>query len=323
MSNPPLYPLLLNPALKVKVWGGRKLADYMQKSLPTDEPYGESWELHDSATVANGALAGRTLGDLLADYGTDLVGIHNDPAHGFPLLVKLLDASKWLSIQVHPNDAQAAELEGEPRGKTEAWVVLHAEPDSQLVIGITPETTRDSMAEAIRTGTLEEHVVYANVKTGDVLFIEANTVHAIGPGLLIYEIQQSSDTTYRLYDWNRVGLDGNLRELHIDKGVQVSNLETLPTVTRPMTEYAPVLTLVDCPYFKTNWHHLNANDGAVTWLNTYNKFHALTCVRGEAWVKVNDTITTFSIGQTVIMPASIGAYALGGEGDVLQSWQPN
>lgn len=322
MTRTPLYPLILDPTLHVKVWGGRNLAERFGKALPTEDPYGEAWELHDTSTVSNGPLAGHTLADLTADYGHALIGTHNDPAEGFPLLIKLLDASDWLSVQVHPDDAQAAELEGESRGKTEAWVVLYAEPDARLVIGIQPETPREDMAAAIRNGTLEQLIVYAGVQAGDVLFIPANTVHAIGPGLVIYEVQQSSNTTYRLYDWNRVGLDGNPRELHIEKGVAVSNLERLPSVERPHTDYAPVTTLVESPYFKTNWHHLDA-DSTTTWLNTYGKFHVLTCVRGEAWVRVDEQQTAFTVGQTVLMPATVGAYSFGGNGDVLRSWQPN
>ena len=145
--------------------------------------------------------AARSLGDLAADYGADLLGMGNDPAAGLPLLAKLIDASAWLSIQVHPNDEQARALEKEPRGKTEAWVILHAEPGAKLVIGLERGTTRERMAEAIGRGQLEALLAYAEVKSGDVLYIPANTIHALGPGILIYEIQQSSDVTYRLYDW--------------------------------------------------------------------------------------------------------------------------
>jgi len=230
MPKPKLYPMLLDPALDLRVWGGRHLETVMGKTLPTAEPYGESWEMHDTSTVVNGALAGRTLGDLLATFGADLIGERNDPRKGIPLLVKLLDANDWLSVQVHPNDAQARELEGEPRGKTEAWYVIAAEPDAKLVIGLLPDATPASMAEAIRDNRLEELLVYANVVAGDVLYIPAGTVHALGPGVLVYEIQQSSDITYRLYDWGRMGLDGKPRALHIDKGIAVSQLGHLPPI---------------------------------------------------------------------------------------------
>ena len=319
-----LYPLLLEPSLHTKVWGGRKLETVMGKSLPSANPYGESWELHDTATVANGPLAGQTLATLLAEYGTALVGHANDPAAGFPLLAKFLDANDWLSIQVHPNNEQAAELEGEPRGKTEAWIVLHAEEGAQLVVGVQPGTSREDMAAAIRAGTLEEIVVYADVRAGDVLLLDANTVHALGPGIIIYEIQQSSDTTYRLYDWNRVGLDGKPRNLHIEKGVAVSNVDFVPQIKRFGHRANPVVTLVENEYFKTNLHHLNAGDGvATTSIQTHGKFHALTCTRGEATVAADGTMLTLTLGQTALIPASVAGYKLTGTGDVLRSWQPN
>lgn len=317
----PLYPLLLEPSLHTKVWGGRKLETVLHKTLPTADPYGESWELHDSATVANGELAGRTLGDVLAAYGTKLIGAHNDPAQGFPLLGKFLDASDWLSIQVHPNDAQAAELEGQPRGKTEAWIFLEAEPGAKLVIGVQPGTTRETMAQAIRKGVLENHIAYATVARGDVLFLEANTVHALGPGLLIYEIQQSSNTTYRLYDWNRMGLDGKPRALHIDKGVQVSNMDFLPEITHPWDESAAQATLVKSPYFQTDLHRLTDTTPEVT-VPTAGRFQALTCVGGAVTVTCADTRIELTTGRTGLIPASLPTFTLRGAGDVLRSWQP-
>jgi mannose-6-phosphate isomerase len=264
------------------------------------------------------------LSELLATYGTDLVGRSNNPDEGFPLLAKFLDANDWLSIQVHPNDDQAAELEGEPRGKTEAWIVLHAEPDAQLVIGVQPGTSREDMAAAIRAGTLEDMVVYADVRAGDILLLKANTVHALGPGIVIYEIQQSSDTTYRLYDWNRVGLDGKPRDLHIEKGVAVSNVDYLPQIRRFGHRANPVITLVENKYFKTNRHQLNAGDGgAVTSIQTHNKFHALTCTRGEVIVKADGVALPLTVGQTALVPACVPGYTLTGTGDVLRSWHPN
>jgi mannose-6-phosphate isomerase len=279
------YPLLLQPALKVKVWGGRKLATVMHKSLPTDEPYGEAWEMHDSATVANGPLTGRTLGELLAEHGQALVGPGNDPAAGWPLLAKILDAREWLSVQLHPNDEQARALEGEPRGKTEAWYVIAAEPGAQLVIGVQPGTTPDEMAQAIQANTLEDRLVYADVTAGDVLFVRAGNIHALGPGLLIYEIQQSSDTTYRLYDWGRVGLDGQPRELHIDKGKQVANLDSLPEIIHTGAQTGPVVEIVRAPYFITLLYQLNAANGTQVTLDTTGKrFHILTCISGSAQI---------------------------------------
>jgi len=314
MIKSELYPLKLRPALHVKVWGGRRLAEMMGKRLPTAEPYGESWELHDTALIANGPLRGATLGDLARDYGADLLGAGNDPAAGFPLLAKLIDASDWLSIQVHPNDEQAGALEREPRGKTEAWVILHAEPGAQLVIGLQPGTTREQMAEAIKRNQLEAHLVYVDVCTGDVLYIPANTIHALGPGLLIYEIQQASDVTYRLYDWGRLGLDGQPRELHIEKGVQVAELASLPRVRQPQNEL-----LVDGEYFRTWLHEL---DEKALNIETEGRFQALTCIAGNAQVaSAEKDGISLSIGETGLIPACVSAYVMSGSGSVLRSCQ--
>ena len=309
-----LYPLKLRPALHVKVWGGRRLADLMRKRLPTAEPYGESWELHDRAVIANGPLRGTSLGDLAVEFGDDLLGAGNDPAAGFPLLAKLIDASDWLSIQVHPNDKQAKALEREPRGKTEAWVILHAAPGAQLVIGLQPGTTREQMAEAIRRDQLETLLAYADVAAGDVLTISANTIHALGPGILIYEIQQSSDVTYRLYDWGRLGLDGQPRELHIDKGVRVANLESLPSVRQPTSDL-----LVDSEYFRTWRHELAGN--AIS-IETEGRFQSLTCIAGslQAATDGHDAIS-LNTGETGLIPACLYGFVLRGKGSILRSCQ--
>ena len=309
-----LYPLKLSPAFHVKVWGGRRLADVMQKQLPTSEQYGESWELHDSAVVVNGPLHGISLSELTQRYGADLLGERNDPSEGFPLLAKLIDANQWLSIQVHPNDEQARKLEGEPRGKTEAWVVLHADADARLVVGLHPSTSRARMTEAIHLNQLEELLVYAEVQAGDVLYIPSNTVHALGPGLLIYEIQQSSDTTYRLYDWGRLGLDGQPRELHIKKGVQVANLEFLPQILHPDDDL-----LVDGEYFQT-WRHELYDTSLV--VASKSRFQSLTCIEGNVQVVANGhDVIVLSKGETGLIPACIPGFTLRETGTVLRSCQ--
>lgn len=317
-----LYPLLLDPALHVKVWGGRRLETVMGKRLPTDEPYGESWEMHDTAAVANGPLAGRALGEVLAQYGHELVGPDHDAAQGLPLLAKILDAEDWLSVQLHPNDEQARELEGEPRGKTEAWYVLSSEPGAKLVIGLQPGTTPEQMTAAIESGTLEDLLVYAEVAAGDVLFVRAGTIHALGAGLLIYEIQQSSDTTYRLYDWGRMGLDGRPRELHIEKGRRVANLNILPEIVHTAHNPAQTVEIVRSPYFVTLLYQLNEANGTRLSLDTNGqRFHILTCIDGTAAVTGGDTRIELAKGRTVLIPASVGAYTLDGPARVLCSLQ--
>jgi mannose-6-phosphate isomerase len=314
-----LYPLLLQPALHVKVWGGRQLAQIMNKALPTDEPYGEAWELHDTATVTNGALSGCTLAELLAQYTHDLIGADNDASQGFPLLAKLLDASAWLSVQVHPNDAQARQLEGQPRGKTEAWYVIAAEPGAKLVTGLHPGTTRAEIAHATRTNTLERLLIYEEVRAGDVLSIPAGVVHALGPGILLYEIQQSSDTTYRLYDWGRVGLDGKPRPLHIEKSLAVANTEHLPPIRHTDHILTQKVDIVRCPFFATELYQFM--DGGTIDFDDSKTFDSLTCIEGSATVESDSGTVTMSLGQTVLVPACIERYSLTGQARVLRSWQ--
>ena len=318
MTEPALYPMLLKPALHTRVWGGRRLETVMGKVLPTDEPYGESWEMHDSAVVGNGGYAGKSVAETLAIMGEALVGAGNPVNQGMPLLAKILDASDWLSVQVHPNDTQASALEGEPRGKTEAWIVLDAEPGARIVIGVAPGVTRESMADAIRANTLEALLVYQEVVPGDVLYVAANTVHALGPGLLIYEIQQSSDVTYRLYDWGRVGLDGKPRPLHIDKGVQVSETRFVPAVSHPDPD-AEMVELVRGDYFVTTQIRLQA---APRTLDTDGRFQIITCLDGDGVVRAGGGSVAFRAGQTLLIPASCPVYALRGDGRVLVSHQP-
>lgn len=314
MTYPALYPLLLNPVLHSRVWGGDKLQRLLGKIPPDQDRYGESWEVHDTASVANGPLAGQTIRALVDQYGAALIGEGNNPAEGFPLLVKFLDASQWLSIQVHPNDEQAKVLEGDPRGKTEAWVVIQAEEGAQLIHGVKAGHTREEMAQAIRENTLEQLLVYSTVHAGDVLFVAANTVHALGAGLLIYEIQQSSDITYRLYDYGRLGLDGKPRQLHIEKGTQVSNVEFVQPITHP-----DGVQVVSCPYFVTERYQVA--DEALT-IQTKGRFHALSCIEGSVTIHHEEHQIGLATGQSAVIPAALADYQLTGQGVVLNSFQP-
>jgi mannose-6-phosphate isomerase len=313
-----VYPMLLEPVLHKRVWGGRKLETLFGKQLPSDEPYGESWEVHDTVSVANGALQGRTLADVLKQYGSEIIGEANDPTQGFPLLVKILDAEQWLSVQVHPDDKFAAELEGDPRGKTEAWYVLDAQANSRLVIGIEPSTPLDTVKTAIENNSLEDLLVYGDVERGDVLLINAGTIHAIGEGIVIYEVQQSSDVTYRLYDWGRMGLDGKPRELHIEKSLKVANLETLPTIEHEdSTSKAAVV--ISSEYFATLRHTLRDESLPLSTEGKY--FHALTCIDGTLTIASDQGDVDFKVGQTVLIPAALGSYVLRGTGVALNSMQ--
>ena len=317
-----LYPLLLQPALHVKVWGGRQLESRLHKPLPPDnQPYGEAWELHDSATVTNGALAGQTLGEVMATYGAALIGAQADESRGIPLLAKFLDSTTWLSVQVHPSDDQSEVLEGERRGKTEAWYIIHAEPGAQLIIGVKPGTTNDAIAEAIRVSKLEDLLEYATVRAGDVLFVKTGTIHALGPGILLYEIQQSSDMTYRLYDWGRVGLDGQPRQLHVEKSLAVANTDSLPDILHTGDNDSATVEIARCEFFTTTLHQLNHHTGTHITLETGGHFQALTCIEGVAVVTGAGEEVALETGRTMLIPASLDSVSIDGATRILRSAQ--
>ncbi len=239
MKNKDLYPLLFQPVLKDYIWGGRHLSTLLKRPLPAGD-IAESWEIagHEdgTTTVVNGRFAGLSLTELHQQLGLNLIGSNNSWAQErgkFPLLIKILDANRPLSVQVHPNDEYALEHEGNELGKTEMWVVLHAEPNAEIILGVKKGTTPAAFRQAIAAGKLEPHLHYLPVKTGDVVCVPAGSLHAIMDGLLIAEIQQNSNTTYRVYDWNRLQ-DGKPRPLHVDRAMDVINFEqTEPTLSQP------------------------------------------------------------------------------------------
>jgi mannose-6-phosphate isomerase len=228
-----LYPLLFKPVLKDYIWGGRKLAEF-GKDLPDSGIVAESWEIssHEDgmSTVTNGVYAGKNLQDLLDDLGIALVGINNRWAFErgkFPLLVKLLDANDNLSVQVHPNDAYARVYEGNELGKTEMWVVLHAEEEAEIIYGLERAATQEELRIAISEGRLENFLHRVQIQAGDHICVPSGTLHSILGGAVMAEIQQNSNTTYRVYDWERLGKDGKPRHLHIDKALDVINYQQI------------------------------------------------------------------------------------------------
>ena len=216
-----LYPFTFQPICMERVWGGRRLAKLFGKELPPEVPIGETWEISDRpeavSKITNGPLAGRDLRWLMENHATDLLGDEPSINGRFPLLVKLIDAMEDLSIQVHPPDAMAGQLGGEP--KTEAWYIAHADPGARIYAGLKGNTTRETFEANLRDGTLAESVHCLDVKTGDALFLPSGRLHALGGGAVVIEVQQNSDTTYRVFDWNRTGLNGQPRELHIEQAL--------------------------------------------------------------------------------------------------------
>lgn len=234
-----LYPLLFEPVLKDYIWGGRYL-EKIGRQLPAEGAIAESWEIagHEDGTsvVRNGPFAGQPLTAVHAQLGLDLIGRHSAWAQErgkFPLLIKLLDANRPLSVQVHPNDDYALIHEGNELGKTEMWVVLHAEADAEIILGVKAGTTATAFQEAITAGNLDPYLHRVPIKAGDHVCLPAGTLHALLGGAFIAEVQQNSNTTYRVYDWNRVGADGNPRPLHIDKALDVINFQQVEPHLQP------------------------------------------------------------------------------------------
>jgi mannose-6-phosphate isomerase len=215
-----LYPLLLEPLERELIWGGRALADRYGKRSATGAKIGESWECWDANRVLNGAAAGSTLAEMRASLGRDLTGT-SDPARPFPLLTKLIDARDALSVQVHPGDEYARRVEGQQVGKTECWCVLEADPGAEIVLGWNRATSRGEYLERVKNGTLGEILRRIPARAGHVYYLPAGTLHAIGKGIVLFEVQQPSDLTYRIFDYDRPGPDGKPRELHVEKAADV------------------------------------------------------------------------------------------------------
>ncbi len=213
-----LPPLTFNPILKERIWGGRRLAETFGKPLPECVPIGESWEITDRpegvSVVASGSFAGRDLRWLMAHHGHDLLGRATAPDERFPWLIKLLDCTDDLSLQVHPPAHKAATLRGEP--KTEMWYFADTRPGSRIYVGLRKGVTRDGFLRKVSNGTVADCFHAHDTRPGDAMFVPSGRVHALGGGNLVFEIQQNSDTTYRVFDWNRVGLDGKPRDLHLE-----------------------------------------------------------------------------------------------------------
>lgn len=253
-----ICPLVFDPIFKPKIWGGRRLESVLGKKLDTDEPVGESWELadlEDDQSVARSAEAkGRTLGELVRQWGKDLLGGADLFEGRFPLLIKFLDASQSLSVQVHPSAAMAARLGGRVRVKHEAWYVLHAEPDGCIYRGLVEGTTRESFAAAVETGTVASTLKRIPVKTGECYYLPSGTVHSLGAGVMVAEVQTPSDITYRVYDWDRIDpKTGQLRELHVTEALECIDFAGLEPETQTRSHVASVWTtvtqLVKCDSF--------------------------------------------------------------------------
>ncbi|MHB8146567.1 MAG: type I phosphomannose isomerase catalytic subunit [Vulcanimicrobiaceae bacterium] len=220
MTQSTIYPYAIEPKETPAIWGGDALVRHYGKNADPNAKIGESWECWDSNPVVNGPLAGKSIADLRAQLGASLLG-DIDPAGMFPVLTKIIDARDWLSVQVHPNDAYAQRVEHQPNGKTECWYIFSAEPDSELVLGWTRDTSRAEYERRVADGSLGDILRHVPVKAGDTFYLPSGTLHAVGKGIILFETQQASDLTYRIFDWNRTGPDGKPRELAVKKAGDV------------------------------------------------------------------------------------------------------
>ena len=314
-----LYPLKFSPILKDKIWGGTKLKSLFNKTAQTDK-LGESWELSgyegDESVVTNGFLEGNNLTELIEIYMGELLGdkLYDEYGLSFPLLFKLIDANENLSIQVHPGDEVAAERHNS-YGKTEMWYVVDAEPGAELIIGFTKDCTREEYLEALHTDKVEDLLQKVPVTKGDVFFIPAGRVHAIGKGVVVAEIQQSSDITYRIYDYKRKDDQGNERELHTEQALDVINFEASKN---PKTDYKvqlnEIVPLVECEYFTTNMIRF---DAPVTRnFGTIDSFVAYMCLEGNMVIESGTEKINVKKGDTLLIPASLNEIGLIPDGEV-------
>ena len=325
-----LYPLLFEPILKEKIWGGQKLGKLFDRQLPGDK-IGESWDVacHQNGTsvVSNGEYKGQTLDELIKKFGRCLLGnsLDDKDIEKFPLLIKMLDASDVLSVQVHPNDEYAALHENGELGKTEMWYIVDAEPGAHLYYGIKPGTTPEDFRKAIVEGNVEPYLCSVKVEKGDVLFIPAGMVHAIGPGIVICEIQQNSDTTYRVFDWNRLDDSGNPRELHIEKALDVIDFDGRYSNEKVKgiaveEEGGKRTYLIACPYFAVE--KLELKD-SIQEIADGEKFFILSVLDGEGSIEYNGGTQSFKRGDSIMIPASLGYYTIQGQSTMLKSYIPN
>ena len=321
-----MRPLEFQPLLKRIRWGGRRLAQ-LGKPIGNESDYAESWELadhgSDQSVVAAGEYAGWTLHQLVESRNKELFGRHAGLKQ-FPLLVKFLDANDRLSVQVHPNDDQAKRYAANGNGKTEAWLVVDAEPGARLYAGLKEGVTAEALRAASEDGSIEQLLHSFEVTPGECVFIPAGTVHAIGGGILLAEIQQMSNITFRLYDWGWTDATGRPRELHLEESLACTNFECGPVkpVEPQRSEHRSGVTdeLVNCPYFVMRRHILERDFK----LPQQDRFHILLSVKGNGDIKCEDTAMRFALGRTVLVPAASPDIAIHpiGEMTVLEAFLP-
>lgn len=314
-----LYPLQFQPILKDRIWGGTKLKTYLNKPI-TSEITGESWEIstveNDVSVIANGFHEGKSLNELINEFPEAVLGtkVYKQFGKQFPLLFKYLDAREDLSIQVHPHDELAKERHSS-FGKTEMWYVMQADDDARLIVGFKEKSSPEEYLKSLEDKTIIDILDTKNVKKGDVFFLETGTVHAIGAGTVIAEIQQTSDITYRIYDFDRVDASGNTRELHVDLALDAINYEVVNAEKSYLKVENESNEIVNCKYFTTNFIPL---DGNLAVVKNNESFTVYMCVEGFFDLNYKGELFHYNTGDTLLIPAEMTEFEILGKASILE-----
>lgn len=314
-----LYPLTFEPIDVYRIWGGHQLKSLLNKPFDKDNT-GESWELSTIdnliSVASNGKYKGLDLNELIKKYPQDILGwfVYENYGYEFPLLFKWIDAAEDLSIQVHPND-EMAQKRHQSFGKTEMWYVLKAEPGAKITAGFKDHISQTEYLTHFKNNTLLDIIKTFEAKSGDVYFIETGTIHAIGKGIVLAEIQQTSDITYRIFDYNRLDKDGNQRELHTDLALDVLNFKAKDVQIPYQLIENQAVELVNCPFFQTKIIDLN---GQMTFNQTGASFRVYMNLDEAIDIQIDENTYQIAKGQTVLMPACLKAYQLIGQSKLLE-----
>lgn len=325
-----LYPLKFKPLYKDIIWGGRNL-EKLGKILPNEGNVAESWEIschHDGTSiVANGEYEGISLTEIINKLGRQIIGsaLPQKDLNKFPLLVKFIDANDDLSVQVHPDDNYAQVNENGEYGKNEMWYIISAKPGTKLIFDVIPGTTKESFAQAVKDNRIESCLKYVEVLPGDIINIPAGLVHAIGKGIVLAEIQQNSNTTYRVYDFNRIDKNGNKRPLHIEKALDVIDFDTngrkekYKGLEMKINANSTKRYIVANKYFAVELYDIN---GKVEENADGSRFYMYTFIEGEGEIHYGSEFMDVKAGESILVPASMGAYSIDGNIKALKSYVP-
>lgn len=314
-----LYPLQFEPILKERIWGGNKLKTLLEKSIISNKT-GESWEIstvqNEVSIVANGSLKGKSLGDLISDYPEDILGksVYSKFGKQFPLLFKYIDAKEDLSIQVHPNDILAKKNHNS-FGKTEMWYVIQSDEDSRLILGFKEDSSPESYLEKLNNKSLLDILDTKIANSGDAFMLDTGIIHAIGAGIVVAEIQQTSDVTYRIFDFDRKDVNGKRRELHNDLALEALNYKKT-AVQRYYDKSKNISNnIVNCDYFTTNFILL---EGQMNVQKTDDSFTVYMCVEGDFELNANNQPYNYKMGDTILIPAQLTNFQISGEASILE-----